>query len=247
VNRHRFEGTVGELCGWRASGAVSGEAGVGRFCGLNYSASLHYNDDDHPFDAGEEGSSVACLWRLQNVPAGMEALFCLRDSIDSVHNHPSAGAGPDDTVVMEVAVPLAEPPYPDGRLYGSSADAPAEDGGDGGGSWAYEAQAVPLLSRAEAGGPDGSSARMAARALLNGLVVDSGPWPVRQWFCPDGGAPEAWEMPGELVCALNVAGEPFVVNVWWATTERRLVRVTWGELLGMSFAQAADAVEEWIE
>lgn len=241
MTRHRFAGLVGQLCSWSSAGVL---------CALNYSASLHFNDDDHPYDPGEP-AGASCGWQLQNVTGHHGGnLFCWRMADDPVHKHDEA-AGADETLVMQY--PPVEPAYPDGRVYGSSADAPMEDGvpersyRQASEPWAEAEAEEQRLHHLEEqlldiGGEPGSAAR-ARWDLENGQVVGGGPWPVRQWFCPDGGAPEAWEMPGELLCALNVAGEPFVVYVWWRDSRTRLVRVTWGALLGATDLGAA--VESW--
>jgi hypothetical protein len=232
--RHRFDGVVGGLCQDQPPGETP--------CGLNYSASLHYNDDDHPFDAGSPAGG-SCVWQMQNLPVGTAGgeYYCFRLLGDPVHQHRS-----DITVVMQHPVP--EPPFPSGRLYGSSADAPAEDGP---GELQPPYAAVMKPEFVDSTGKEGSAARngdvaaRAAWALRNGDEVSSGPWPVRQWFCGDGGAPEWWESPGELIAALNVAGEPFVCETWWYAQDRRMVRVQWGVLLGASVEELYAAVESW--
>jgi hypothetical protein len=155
-----------------------------------------------------------------------EPVRCGRAESDGVHRAPEDA---DVTVVMQyppVGEPRGKPVY----------DAPAEDGGSGGGFWSFDVDRLGLPV-----GKDGSAAR-AAWALRTGEVVGSGPWPVRQWFCPDGAA---WERPGELIAALNVAGEPYRVEVWWADERTRLVRVTWGVALAWSDEETPAMVESW--
>lgn len=263
--RHRFVSPAGGA-GGQCEVPINPE---GLLCRLNYSASAHYNDDDHPFDAGEP-AGASCGWQMQNTPGVGANIFCWRMADDPVHHH--------DDLTMAFEVPVAEPPFPDGRVYGTAADAPGEDDQfqhtftDGvhnlfhcghpqcrkdaaaaeaerpyqhaGAPWAAEEAWSPLppLTPPQALG----SPAWAAWNLAHGQVLGSGPWPVRQWYCPDGGAPEAWEEPGELICALNVAGEPFTVDVWWAAPEVRLVRVTWSGLLGLDDGALCAAVESWI-
>lgn len=120
----------------------------------------------------------------------------------------------------------------------SSFDAPAEDGGEGG-SWAYVG---PLAVAAELKVGTGAWARA---ALESADVLESGPWPVRQWRAPDGGEPAAWERPGELIRALNVAGEAFEVQVYWSDPRTRLVRIAWGSLAYAEVEELYAAVETW--
>jgi hypothetical protein len=218
VNRHRFVGMMGQAC----TEQVRGFGGGTMNCGLHYAASFHYNDHDHPFCESASDPDGLCLWVLQNVAPGVGAVRCYREAGDAVHRAPV----PDDaeTVVMKM---------------GSSADAPAEDGPG-------ELQSPYGLSVAVEPSPEPGPAARAAWAIRNADVVVSGPWPVRQWFCGDGGAPEWWENPQELLCALNVAGEPFTVEVWWAAVDRRMVRVTWGSLLGLPEGELSDSVESWV-
>lgn len=80
--------------------------------------------------------------------------------------------------------------------------------------------------------------------LLRGEEVAEGPWPVRQWVARGGGLPEDWEEPGELICALNVLGAAFEMYVWWRGSVR-LVRVVWGELLGLDEGAMAAAMDRY--
>jgi len=229
--RHVFIGTVGEQCENEASE-----------CGLNYSASLHYNDDDHPYDPPSEAEGwAACQWRMQNVPAGLTELYCLREEADAVHHHD------DEPVTERIEMPSAGRPV---------MDVPYEDGAMGdAGSWAARmAERVEgivsglRVSPGEIGipvGKEGSAAR-ARWNLENAEPVKSGPWSVRQWYAPDGGLPEDWEEPGELICALNVLGEPFTVETWWADSSTRMVRVVWGALYGVG-DKIFPMVESWPE
>jgi hypothetical protein len=160
-----------------------------------------------------------------------------------------AEASPEETAVLN----LGEQMVTDARReFFGVPDAPAEDGGEGG-SWAYAGQPLsPVASEGTQYGsahfdpkPGWSPASSAAWALRHDDVVGGGPWPVRQWFAPDGGAPEAWENPGELICALNVTGEAFAVWVWWADPSKRMVRVTWGVALDWTGEELASMVESW--
>jgi hypothetical protein len=250
---HRFKGTVGAECTHRF-----GSEFTARVCGRNYSNPVHYSDDDHPYAAPKE-SYDACQWRMQNIPAGsvigvkdggIESVRCGRAEADPVH-HRLVG---EMTTVMEVGG-VGEKPRPEDVTFetpvaepekwdlgpGPVMDAPADD--EGLRRAGSIGDSVRKLSDAlKPFAPPPLPVRAAA-ALRGGDVVPEGPWPVRQWFAPVGGE---WSFPGELISALNVAGEPFSVDVWWTSPETRLVRVTWGSLMGFPEEELASAVESWV-
>jgi hypothetical protein len=223
------------------------EQGVGdSLCGLNYSASLHYNDDDHPYQPYSGfpgGDTVGCVWGLQNLPLGSseEYVPCGREAGDGVHTHSSTeGSSSSSAVTMVMQTPIAEP-----RFVG---DAPLEDGGGGDGSWGVHPDVVEHLRQVtdNIGIPVGAprSAARAAWALRTGAAVERGPWPVRQWVL-EGGGDElpvgAVDVIGGLVCA----GEAWSVDGWWRDSGVYLVRVYWGSLIGLEVDAMAAAVEKW--
>jgi hypothetical protein len=78
-----------------------------------------------------------------------------------------------------------------------------------------------------------------AAALRNGSgEVRRGPWSVRQWVVEAGGAwpPDA----GEVVRGLWETGAPYDSYVWWREDGQRVVRVLWGELLGLTEEEMCD-------
>lgn len=213
--RHRYRGVVD---GGRC--AAVGEGGA--VCGLGFFASLHYTDTDHPytdrtdwFDNGDKGQG--CGWLLQQL--GTEGPVYCGEKTPTLH------AFEPPTEVLEGPI-LGDVP--------EGAWSPAEMAAALGGGAVAEAteKELPFAARA-------------AWALRNDDVVVTGPWPVRQWYAMDGGAAEWWENPGALIAALNVAGEPFRVETWWADPSRRMVRVTWGAALMWSDEEVCAMVESW--
>jgi hypothetical protein len=154
---------------------------------------------------------------------------------------------PEDTAVLNLGEQMVNDAR---REFFGVPDAPAEDGREADGStWSYDGRS-PLgrlsdMAKAVTYGSGQSFAQRSAEALRTDQALGGGPWPVRQWYAPDGGMPEAWEMPNELICALNVAGEAFAVWVWWASPLTRMVRVTWGVALDWTGDELASMVESW--
>lgn len=85
-------------------------------CGQPYAHPVHYADAAHPY-ANADG---VCGWLLQETGS---QVWCGKYIEDAVHHEPSA----EQTVVLRM---------------GSSADAPAEDGGSGGEPWAFVPRTV---------------------------------------------------------------------------------------------------------
>lgn len=246
MNRHRFVGKVGEGCLEFGSREER--------CGQEYSAAVHYTDTDHPYTVRIDEDEV-CSWSMQAVPGDM---FCgwIREA--DVHRCDRAS----DTLVMQT--PVAEPPFPEGRVYGSSADAPAEDGVP----WAFtprtvfkhmltdhnlfkcphpdcvrdsqEARSAALA--VDEGEDPVSPAQRAAELLAQGQVLAWGPWPVRQFYWGSG---EAASAASELVRALADLGMPFLLETWYLDPQTQLARLTWAELLGLGGAEVVEAVRLW--
>lgn len=137
-------------------------------------------------------------------------------------------------------------------------DVPAEDGGDGSGSWAWKPSNDLLSAEAAAASafalrpgaalpPDpvplpGTPSERARWNLENGGSVVDGPWTVRQMpYGPDGLAMAA----ADLVDALTRLREPFFMEAWWANEDTHLVRITWGSLLGLAAEELGAMVESW--
>jgi len=203
-----------------------------------------YTDDRHPYNPGVPPTST-CVRGLDRVVPGGN-LFCWQPEEAAVHQL----GDKDVTMVMET--PVAEPPFPAGRVYGSSADAPAEDGpGELSGSWAFTPARLrdfpedPEVSTGEAPvNAEETPEAAAARLLREGEEVSWGPWPVRQFSW--GGQEFTFDEPGmRLVAALTECGEPFLAEVWWRDSLHRLFRVQWGALLGAGPEELCSMVETW--
>ena len=199
--RHRFVGKVGALCEERFGGAGK--------CALSYGASMHYNDQDHPYHDGGKGGE--CQWVLQNVPEGSgRPEYCCGDKGDPIHHHTPVDVSVADTAKIEVELPSVEDwqqalvGMPDVAaearaesldeaatriMEQASSDADkimtalAEEAG----AYAWNAQ------RPEAGGPelaaDGYPAEQWARAVCwletEDVELTYGPWPVRKFLLWD--------------------------------------------------------------
>lgn len=126
------------------------------------------------------------------------------------------------TVVMQTPVVEAVPvPV----IPGPVLDVPAEDGGEGG-AWSVD-----------------DTVRM---ALGSGPVfvereIGPGPWPMRQFRLTALG----FSVVHDLIDGLWLAGIPFDVYCWWLGTER-MVRVVWGEFLGLDSEEIAVRMEPWL-
>lgn len=224
MNRHRYLGKVGQVCGFTYADST------GEVCNLNYSASLHFNDDDHPYGWPDLGAEIAdyCMWEQQNIPGGFEArYFCSRTSADSVHHHPVTFSETTNNPGAPVL------------------DVPAEDGGPVG-SWAFTPGTgidfglpgsvgilPPVYTRPE---PTGSSV---SERLRKDMEVTDGPLGVRQYEWTELGSEKVYS----LLAALARTGAVFCLETWWPTYERCLARVTWGELAYLSQEEILARVE----
>ena len=242
--RHRYLGDGGSCAarGWSGSS-----------CGRAYAAAEHFSDGEHPYTVGDVPDDDRCFWVLQGPDgAGLpgNGLYCLGNREDTLH--PPL---PDQTAVLT--------PEPEGRVYGrgvepdepvqdlsgsrdrvfgSSADAPAEDGGDGSGSWAFDphvpmAAAVPSRDSVN---EEETFVAASARLLGSGQAMTWGPWPVRQFVIADGRKADLQKCLGGLLDL----GEPWFAECWWVGA-RRVVRVQWGSLLMSSGAEVETAVASW--
>ena len=248
MNRHRFEWVVGQSCAYKYPDSQ------GEVCGLNYSASFHYNDDDHPYvdNRVRIEEPQQCGWEMQNLPGRTpEGVFpCLRYEADAVHHHDD----PEVTMVMQYPV---EEPFKEWLKSTPGAgvvfDVPAEDGGVGEGSWAYEG--FPGASVGEPGGdpfeplPPPTPAQTPGTAaharwnLENGSPVVRGPWTVRQFYWSED--PESQRAALDVVSSLANVGEAFAFETWYRSTDQMLARITWGSLLGVPDEDLGRFVESW--
>lgn len=91
-SKHRFVGTVGELCKETFGGVAQ--------CALGYGSSLHYSDQSHPYKEDQTGTYKGqCVWRLQN-NSNPGALLCGADVEDPTHD-PEEDEPEADTVVQK--------------------------------------------------------------------------------------------------------------------------------------------------
>lgn len=193
---------------------------------------------------------------------------CGRHQLDDVHDVNGATAQMHRETT-EMLLRMAEGEVPSGRVYGSSADAPAEDGGGGSGSWAFTPVAgfVPdsppehmshdhnlfrcghpdcvrdaELAREPVNEEETFSAS-SARFLSEGSLMTWGPWPVRQFVGGGGGSEDVARLIGHLMAV----GEPWFAECWWMNVRTSVVRVQWGSLLTATAAEVLAAVASWPE
>ncbi len=162
---------------------------------------------------------------------------------DSVHRLP-----PDITMVMQY--PPAEVVVP--VIPGSVMDAPAEDavpaeeGVGSVASWSADEDTVRMLlddGLVESAGvaSETGGTRAAVELDFEG-EIPPGPWPIRQMVLSSMG----WLALTDLLGALWNAGIPFDTYVWWnGAGDARVVRVLWGEFLGLTAAQIQDRLTAW--
>jgi hypothetical protein len=257
--RHRFGAAVGEVCGWR-SGANA--------CLLNYSDPVHYNDDDHPFTPGRDADW--CVWENQNSDGE-----CVQTASALVHNRAVAYAEPDvtmvmqvpptDTVVMGDGEPVAgwrawgvqEQPVIDKAVAGDPdlSDWSAHGGASVGEATerleAFSGESPEPVHRqfgepwaAKAAAERVELGALAAELLRTDGRVAMGPWPVRQYLEGLGNLTAECEAL-EVVKALVVTGDPFLLESWWTAEGRKAYRVQWGTLVGVFGQELLSAVESW--
>lgn len=159
---------------------------------------------------------------LAPTPGSMVSTRCGLPVDDPVH---VSGEREDLTMVMQVPVSEPVPVIPGQPVL----DAPAEDGGGGDGEWSVDDTVRMALG---SGPPFGER------------EIGGGPWPLRQFVI----SPLGLAAVHDLIDGLWLAGLPFDVYAWWlADGQRRVVRVVWGEFLGLNEMQIEGRMERWPE